>query len=66
MRIFRDMDLVEQLGSGVPRILQAYGKECFYFSDNFIKTFPQSEDKCETHVASLDTILLRELRKITR
>ncbi|NEW80645.1 MAG: DUF4143 domain-containing protein, partial [Gelidibacter sp.] len=24
MRVFRDMDLVEQLGSGVPRILQSY------------------------------------------
>jgi len=45
MRIFRDMDLVEQLGSSVPRILQACGKECFYFSDNFIRTFPQGEDK---------------------
>lgn len=24
MRIFKDLDLVEQLGSGIPRILQAY------------------------------------------
>jgi predicted HTH transcriptional regulator len=29
MRIFRDLDLVEYLGSGVPRILKSYGKECF-------------------------------------
>ena len=44
MRIFRDMELVEQLGSGVPRILQAYEKECFYFSENYIRmTFPASE-----------------------
>lgn len=44
MRIYRDMDLVEQLGSGVPRILQNYGKECFYFSDNFIRmSFPKEE-----------------------
>ncbi len=41
MRIYRDMDLVEQLGSGVPRILQSYGEECFYFSENFIRmSFP--------------------------
>jgi hypothetical protein len=36
MRIYRDMDLVEQLVSGVPRILQSYEEECFYFSENFI------------------------------
>lgn len=41
MRIFRDMELVEQLGSGVPRILRAYAKECFQFSTNFIRmSFP--------------------------
>jgi ATP-dependent DNA helicase RecG len=41
MRIYRDMDLVEQLGSGIPRILQTYGEECFYFSENFIRmSFP--------------------------
>jgi ATP-dependent DNA helicase RecG len=35
------MELVEQLGSGVPRILKSYGRECFLFSDNFIRmTFP--------------------------
>lgn len=44
MRIFKDLELVEQLGSGVPRILQSYGKECFRFLDNFIRmTFPSSE-----------------------
>ncbi|MBE8722038.1 hypothetical protein [Sphingobacterium pedocola] len=41
MRIFRDMELVEQLGSAVPRILRAYAKECFQFSTNFIRmSFP--------------------------
>ena len=34
MRIFKDMELVEQLGSGIPRVLQTYGRECFKFSDN--------------------------------
>jgi len=44
MRVFRDVELVEHLGSGVPRILQSYGKECFKFSDNFLRmTFPASE-----------------------
>ena len=29
MRVFKDLDFVEHLGSGVPRILKSYGKECF-------------------------------------
>jgi predicted HTH transcriptional regulator len=42
MRIYKDVDLVEQLGSGVPRILEHYNKECFKFSDNFLRmTFPK-------------------------
>jgi len=41
MRVFRDVDLVEHLGLGVPRILKSYGKECFTFSENFLRmTFP--------------------------
>ncbi len=41
MRIYRDVELVESLGSGIPRILRAYGEECFKFTDNFIRiTFP--------------------------
>lgn len=44
MRIFRDLELVEQLGSGVPRILDSYGRECFRFMDNFTRmTFPSLE-----------------------
>ena len=44
MRIFKDLDLVEQLGSGIPRILQAYAQDSFYFSENFLRiTFPSSE-----------------------
>jgi predicted HTH transcriptional regulator len=37
MRIYKDLDLVEQLGSGVPRIIQVYNENCFYFSENFIR-----------------------------
>ena len=33
--------LVEQLGSGIPRILECYSKDCFKFSDNFLRmSFP--------------------------
>lgn len=37
MRIYKDVELVESLGSGIPRILRAYGEDCFHFSENFIR-----------------------------
>ena len=37
MRIYRDVELLESLGSGIPRILRAYGEDCFKFTDNFIR-----------------------------
>ena len=48
MRIFKDLELVEQLGSGIPRILEHYGKESFSFSDNFLRmTFVAKETTVE-------------------
>ena len=35
MRIYRNMEMVEQLGSGLPRILKSYREECFHFADSF-------------------------------
>ncbi len=41
MRVFKDVKLVEQLGSGVQRILKIYDKSIFKFSPNFLKvSFP--------------------------
>lgn len=41
MRVFKDVKLVEQLGSGVQRILKMYDKNIFKFSSNFLKVnFP--------------------------
>jgi ATP-dependent DNA helicase RecG len=34
MRVFRDLDMVEQMGSGVPRILEHYPKSIYHFSRN--------------------------------
>ena len=43
MRIYKDLNLVEHLGSGVPRILENYAKDCFMFSENFLRmTFPSA------------------------
>ena len=44
MRIFRDLELVEQLGSGMRRILENYDKSIFTFSPNYLRvTFRYSE-----------------------
>ena len=37
MRVFRDLSLVEQLGSGVPRILMHYPRSIYKFTPNFIR-----------------------------
>lgn len=50
MRVFRDLDLVEHLGSGVPRILRSYGKECFKSTENFLRmTFPALKNADENY-----------------
>ncbi|WP_069658337.1 RNA-binding domain-containing protein [Arcticibacter eurypsychrophilus] len=51
MRIYKDLDLVEQLGSGVPRILESYDKQCFKFSDHFLRmSFPIFSNEVDGHV----------------
>ena len=43
MRVFRDLEMVEHLGSGLPRITEFYGPDCFRFTENFLRiTFPAS------------------------
>lgn len=37
MRVFKDLDLVEQLGTGIKRILKYYEKDIYKFTPNFIK-----------------------------
>ncbi len=37
MRVFRDLEIVEQLGSGVPRILEKYGRDAFEIRPNFVR-----------------------------
>ena len=49
MRIFRDLKLVEQMGSGMRRILAKYDKTIFAFSPNYLRvTFPFDELPPET------------------
>lgn len=46
MRVFKDVGLVEQLGSGMSRILKVYDESIFEISEHFIKViFPFSTGK---------------------
>ncbi len=48
MRVFKDLELVEHLGSGVHRILQVYSKNIFKISDNFFEiSFPYEKEYLE-------------------
>lgn len=48
MRIFKDLDLVEQLGSGMNRILRSYDRSIFRISEHFIRvSFPFAESPNE-------------------
>ena len=45
MRIFRDLDMVEQSGSGIPRILEHYSRSVFEFTENFFRiVFPMDDE----------------------
>lgn len=49
MRVFKDVGLVEQLGSGMSRILSLYDKSIFNFSSHFLTVtfyFQNSFEKC--------------------
>ena len=47
MRIYNDLELVEQLGTGVGRILETYGRECFRFTENFTRITVPIEEETE-------------------
>ena len=45
MRVFRDLEFVEQLGSGMNRILRSYNRSIFNLSENFLEVvFPYEKD----------------------
>ena len=51
MRIYKDLELVEHLGSGLGRILNAYGKDSFKISQNFMRNiFYKNENSLNSGV----------------
>lgn len=48
IRVFKDVDLIENIGSGILRILKAYDKNSFIFMDNFLRvSFKYKENPFE-------------------
>ncbi len=67
MQIFKDLGMVEQLGSGIPRILKSYGKECFSFSDNFLRmNFPVNEAITPHVTLHVEKLILTIVGEMTR
>lgn len=63
MKVFNDLDLVEQMGTGIIRILQSYNKNAFEFFPNFIRvTFPFNENKFNTSKKELNNNNLSEIQ----
>ena len=55
MRIFKDVRLVEHIGSGIPRILKKYDQSVFNFSTNFLRiTYPYPENVAERNEQNTD------------
>jgi len=49
MRVFRDLEIVEQLGSGVPRILERYERDVFEIRPKFLRViFRYEQPRSET------------------
>ena len=61
IRVFKDVELIENIGSGVLRILDAYDKSCFKFMEHFLRvSFKYKENPFEYNsknkVSANDTI----------
>ncbi|RKY05993.1 MAG: transcriptional regulator, partial [Planctomycetota bacterium] len=68
MRVFCDLEMVEHLGSGVPRILRIYSKDDFVFTDNFVRMvfplaagYPASSPPVTAQVAAQVTAQVKKL-----
>lgn len=73
IRVFKDVNLIENIGSGVLRILDAYDKSCFKFMDHFLRvSFKYKENPFEydskNKVSANDTIndTLKDTTKLTK
>lgn len=59
MRIYKDLELVEQLGSGIPRIIEHYDKGSFHFTENFLRMIFPASEQVTTQVTTQLAALLK-------
>ena len=66
MRVFRDVELVESLGTGLQRVLKTYSRECFIFMDHFIRVIIPYAWLPYEETSSLQKGLQKGLQNITK
>ena len=70
MRFFHDVEMVEQLGSGMNRILRYYGKSIFEIRDDMIKVVfrfvPGFEDDLQSNLDSKSDSGLKSTERLSR
>lgn len=67
MRIFRDLNFVEQLGTGIQRVLKTYDKNIFEFFPNHIRvTVPFSRNEFKENVILSANITNYNLNKLQK
>jgi predicted HTH transcriptional regulator len=65
MRVFRDLELVEHLGSGIPRILKAYDASVFEIRESYLRViFPYREGFTDTITAIAGKTAVKNADKI--
>ena len=57
MRVFRDVDMVEALGSGMKRIRKVYDESIFSFTTNFIRASIKFHSQRNIETTSFDDIV---------
>jgi ATP-dependent DNA helicase RecG len=66
MRIFRDLEYVEHLGSGMNRILRAYDRNIFHLTDNFLEiVFPFEEEYLRSIATVTDQVTDQVTEQVT-
>ncbi len=67
IRVFKDVELIENIGSGVLRILDAYDKSCFIFMDHFLRvSFKYRENPFEYDLKNNQEIDQKDLNTIQK
>ncbi len=67
MRIFRDLNFVEQLGTGIQRVLKTYNKNIFEFFPNHIRvTVPFNRNEFKENLDPLTNIMTQNLNNLQK